>query len=176
VLTDADGRTTLDGLWACGETASTGAHGANRLASNSLLEAIVFAARVAESIRAEIPSEQGMEAKTLPADGVPAEPDPADVALLRRTMADRVGVIRDRAGMEAALLTIAEIEARNRVPRFRNALTAARMIAAGALARTESRGGHFRSDYPDHDPAWRHRTYMTLSEAEATAPVAAPVA
>jgi L-aspartate oxidase len=75
--------------------------------------------------------------------------------------------------MEAALAVIAEIEAHNRAPRFRNALTAARMIATGALARTESRGGHFRSDYPDHDPAWRHRTYMTLSEAEATAPLVA---
>jgi L-aspartate oxidase len=175
VLTDADGRTTLDGLWACGETASTGAHGANRLASNSLLEAIVFAARVAESIRTEIPSGEVLEAKILPRDDVPAEPHPADVALLRRTMADRVGVVRDKAGMEAALAVIAEIEARNRAPRFRNALTAARMIATGALARTESRGGHFRSDYPEHDPAWRHRTYMTLSEAEATAPLVVPV-
>ena len=178
VLTDADGRTTLDGLWACGETASTGAHGANRLASNSLLEAVAFAARVATGIRAALPEGEVGEARVLPDDGTPAAADPADVALLRRTMSAGVGVVRDAAGMRAALGVIGEIEARNRSPRFANALTAARMIATAALARTESRGGHFRSDYPDHDPAWRHRTYMTLSEAGELArePAPAPAA
>ena len=166
VLTDADGRTTLDGLWACGETASTGAHGANRLASNSLLEAVAFAARVADDIEVHLPQPQLMAARTLPDDGTDSAPDAADVTLLRRTMADHVGVVRDRAGMEKALAVIATLEKKAKSPRFRNMLAAARMIAAGALARTESRGGHYRSDYPHSDPAWRHRTYMTLAEAE----------
>ena len=76
VLTDADGRTTLDGLWACGETASTGAHGANRLASNSLLEAVVFAARVADDIRAHLPQAGSMAATALPDDGAAGDPGP----------------------------------------------------------------------------------------------------
>src|SRR6185295_3068422 len=110
LLVDADGRTTLDGLWACGETASTGAHGANRLASNSLLEAVAFAARVADDIRAHIPQPRLLEARTLPDDGLLTTPDEADVALLRRTMSDDVGVVRDRAGMERALALIATLE------------------------------------------------------------------
>jgi L-aspartate oxidase len=165
VLTDADGRTTLDGLWACGETASTGAHGANRLASNSLLEAVAFAARVAEDIRAHLPQSRLMSVVTLPEDNAPA-PDPADVMLLRKTMSADVGVVRDAVGMTRALDLIAVLERRNKSPRFANMLTAARMIAAGALARKESRGGHYRSDFPHAEPAWHHRTFMALAEAE----------
>lgn len=164
VLTDADGRTTLDGLWACGETASTGAHGANRLASNSLLEAVAFAARVAEDIRVHLPQARVMQATILPDDHA-SEADAAAVMTLRRAMSADVGVVRDAAGMTRALAVIADLERENRSPRFANMLVAARMIAAGALARTESRGGHYRSDYPQPDPAWRHRTYMTLSQS-----------
>ncbi len=174
VLTDADGRTTLDGLWACGETASTGVHGANRLASNSLLEAVVFAARVATDISAHLPQARLMEARVLPADGAPT-PETGEVALLRRTMSDDVGVVRDRAGMERALAVIATLERKTKSPRFRNSLAAARMIAAGALNRTESRGGHYRSDYPEPDRAWQHRTFMTLAEAEAIGAKPEPV-
>jgi L-aspartate oxidase len=165
VLTDADGRSTVDGLWACGETASTGAHGANRLASNSLLEAVAFAARAADDLKARLPQARRATAIVLPEDGA-GEPDPADVRLLRRTMSDDVGVVRDRAGLVRALGVIAALEAKNRSPRFANMLAAATMIAAGALARIESRGGHYRSDFQAADPAWRHRTFMTLAEAE----------
>ena len=165
VLTDAEGRSTLDGLWACGETASTGAHGANRLASNSLLEAVVFGARVARDIAARLPQAQTMAATRLADGAVHADPEPADKAFLRRTMSDHVGVVRDRAGLETALAVIATLESKNRSPRFGNMLTAARMIATAALKRTESRGGHYRSDYPTADPVWRHRTFMTLAEA-----------
>jgi L-aspartate oxidase len=168
VLTDADGRSTVDGLWACGETASTGAHGANRLASNSLLEAVVFAARVARDLREHMAQPKKNATVILSDEGM-AEPDPSDVRLLRRTMAEDVGVVRERAGLLRALGVIATLGAKNRSPRFANMLAAATMIAAGALARTESRGGHYRSDFPKADPAWRHRTFMTLAEAEKVA-------
>ena len=166
VLTDANGRSTLDGLWACGETASTGAHGANRLASNSLLEAVVFGARVAHDIGIRYPQAELMTPVERPADRAPADPDPGDKMFLRRTMSDLVGVVRDKAGLERALAVIATLQSKNHSPRFANALVAARMIAACALARTESRGGHYRSDYPEPDPAWQHRTFMTLRQAD----------
>ncbi len=176
VLTDADGRTTLDGLWAAGETASTGAHGANRLASNSLLEAVAFAARVAADLRRVVPQPHLMVAEAVAEDALLPMADEEDVARLRRTMADDVGVVRDAAGLRRAIEVIDEMEGRNRSPRFANMLAAARMIAAGALARTESRGGHYRADYPAADGGWKRRTFMTLTQAEAvTASVAEAV-
>ena len=166
LLTDASGRTSLDGLWACGETASTGAHGANRLASNSLLEAVVFAARVADDIRARGPVEPASAADDRGAPTNSSEPSDDDVALLRHTMARYVGVVRNRAGLVEALSVIARLERSCRSTRFLNMLTAAKLIAGAALVRTESRGGHYRSDFPDADPAWRHRTFITLADAE----------
>jgi L-aspartate oxidase len=166
VLTDKNGRTSLGGLWACGETASTGAHGANRLASNSLLEAIVFGARVAEDIGKRLPS-ASVKTPVVEEDGPgSAALDAGDVARLRHTMSAAVGVVRDRAGLERALAAIAGLEKRARAPRFHNMLTTAKLVAAAALARTESRGGHYRADFPDSDPAWQHRTFMTLADAE----------
>ena len=167
LLVDANGRTTLDGLWACGETASTGAHGANRLASNSLLEAVVFAARVAEDVSEHTRPPRLLTASERPDGGAfESAPSPEELALLRDTMSAHVGVVRDRAGLEKALAVIAMLEERSRSPRFLNMLTTAKLIAAAALQRTESRGGHYRSDFPDPDPAWRHRTFMTLADAE----------
>lgn len=168
LLTDADGRTTLDGLWACGETSSTGAHGANRLASNSLLEAIVFAARVAADVKAHLPSPESMQPVALKNGGA-ALPDPADVDLLRRTMATDVGVVRDRAALVHALDVINRLEAKTRSQRFLNMLATAKLITASALVRTESRGGHYRSDFPESDSAWQHRTFTTLADAERVA-------
>ena len=165
VLTDANGRTTVDGLWACGEVASTGAHGANRLASNSLLEAVVFAARIAADIKGQLPAPRWLP---WPADAQSGDrrhpPETKAVAELRRTMAADVGVIRDAAGLSRALATIDALEVRARAPRFRNMLTAAKLIAAAALRRTESRGSHYRSDFPAPDPAWQRRTFLRLSD------------
>ena len=166
VLTDGTGRTTLDGLWACGECTSTGVHGANRLASNSLLEAVAFAARVASDIGSHLPQARRGPVEEIAEDEPDAAPDPAHVARLRRAMSSLVGIVRDRDGLTRALSTINELSAGCRSERFLNMLTAARMITAAALARTESRGGHYRSDFPEHDEAWRHRTFMTLAEAE----------
>ena len=166
ILTDGQGRATLDGLWACGECTSTGAHGANRLASNSLLEAIAFGARIADDLADHLPQPQRTTVAVAADARLDEMPDPAKVARLRQTMTSLVGVVREGAGMTEALATIDALGADCRSERFINMLTAARIIAAAALARTESRGGHFRSDYPDHDPAWKHRTYITLARAE----------
>ncbi len=171
VLVDANGRTTLDGVWACGEVASTGAHGANRLASNSLLEAVVFSARIAEDIHGLLPSPVNApwpERKD-ERSRASAEADSAAVSLLRQTMSTHVGVERNADGLRHALATIAGLDAKARIARFQNMLSTAKLVAAAALRRTESRGGHYRSDYPAADPAWQHRTFISLAEADAIA-------
>jgi L-aspartate oxidase len=175
VLTDANGRASIDGLWACGEVASTGAHGANRLASNSLLEAVVFAARVAADIRAHLPVVR-TGTPTIEPRSVAVDPAPDDVRRLRRTMSDLVGVSRTGHGLAEAIAVIGELSVRAGAGRFLNNLAAARLIAAAAFARTESRGGHYRLDFPRADARWQHRTFMTLVDAEARRPVTAPQA
>lgn len=165
IRVDERGRTSLDGLWACGEVTSTGAHGANRLASNSLLEAVVYGARIAEDITA---SELAEATSDLPAPTLdPSLPvSPLLVMQLRQTMTGSVGVIRNREGMVQALGDIARLEqTAGDTNLFSNLATTARLIAAGALAREESRGGHFRSDFPEPREVWRHRTFMTLADA-----------
>jgi L-aspartate oxidase len=170
VLTDANGRTSLDGLWAAGEVASTGAHGANRLASNSLLEAVVFAARIAEDIGGLVP-----EPKTLAWEGegkrtTAYHPEMrVEEKRLRQLMSANVGVIRSGAGLAAALSEIVSVEAKAKSTELKDMATAALMIAAAAYARTESRGAHFRSDFSKSNPAQAKRNYFTLDEARAIA-------
>ncbi|MGC1179879.1 MAG: L-aspartate oxidase [Methyloceanibacter sp.] len=172
VLTDANGRSTVDGLWACGEVASTGAHGANRLASNSLLEAVVFGARVARDIAQTVETAKSETPELQEASLVaPAEePDSQAVQMLRRTMTAKVGVIRDEKSLTAALGVIAGLE-QSAAPsgRLGNMLTAAKLITTAALMRKESRGAHLRSDYPDADPKLARRSFLTLAEAVARA-------
>jgi L-aspartate oxidase len=167
VLTDANGRSTLDGLWACGEVTSTGAHGANRLASNSLLEAVVFAARIAEDIQDLMPAPQlhnwGEESLTHD-DSEPME-DSKHMTRLRDIMSAEFGVVRSPDGMLEGLKGILDIEKNNKYQRFENALITAKMIAVSALMRLESRGGHFRSDLPNENPELAKRSFMTLTKA-----------
>lgn len=164
--TRTDGRASLTGLWVCGEASSTGLHGANRLASNGLLEALVFARICARDIAGGLgtPKDTPPVVLEFPSDG--GAPDPALVADLRRLMTDHVGVVRDAAGLRRALAGIARIEARGgESENLHNMTATATLIAAAALMRQESRGGHFRTDFPAPDPAQAKRSHMTLTEA-----------
>jgi len=167
IRTDTDGRTGLAGLYACGEVACTGVHGANRLASNSLLEGLVFAERIARRIGQElatpIPERSALDGLEIPerVDLTPDEVKAAEslTARLRRVMWDHAGIIRSQEGLERARAAIEEILAS--APRnaytLRNMAGTGLLIVRSALERRESRGGHYRSDYPTADPAWRGR-------------------
>jgi L-aspartate oxidase len=168
VATDATGRTSIDGLWAAGEVASTGAHGANRLASNSLLEAVVYAARVAEDIAGVKPGGPRRVPDRRAVTPTPAS-DPATEQDVRRLMSEHVGVIRDRDGLRRALAALIGIERGGATPSLRRMATAALLIAAAAWRRTESRGAHVRSDFPNADAAQARRTFLTLDESRAIA-------
>jgi L-aspartate oxidase len=172
ILTDANGRTSLDGLWAAGEVASTGAHGANRLASNSLLEAVVFAARIAEDIQGLLPVSNRLPLRAASGQlslAAPSGQEAEPIKRLRRMMAADVGVVRDEVGLERALVTARALLGQARTARLNAMATVALLIAAGALKRTESRGAHCRSDFPAADPAQAWRTFLTLDEAKALA-------
>jgi len=166
LCTDARGRTTLPGLWAVGEAGSTGLHGGNRLASNSLLEAVVFGARAAQDVKTVLPSLPGPE--TPPAPPRAVAPDPAGAQEVREIMQRCVGVLRDASGLRAALVRLLELRETAVASEnldLRNRAEAALLIAAAAQNRTESRGGHFRTDFPKTDPAQAQRSFITLDEA-----------
>ncbi len=166
VAVDAHGRTSLHGLWAGGEVSSTGAHGANRLASNSLLEAVVYAGRIAEDILGHVfPTASHHTA----APETPRGQRTGDEMRLRRLMTSNVGVIRDGDGLAAAVRDFAAIETDAATSPLRNMATTALLVATAAWARRESRGAHDRSDYPAERPALAQRTRTTLTTARAIA-------
>jgi L-aspartate oxidase len=163
IAVDAHGRSSLGGLWAGGEVSSTGAHGANRLASNSLLEAVVYAARIAEDINGSmIAAPSGLAA---PIELRNSAFTTASEARLRAMMTTHVGVIRDGERLAEAVRTLASIEQDAGNVALRNMATTALLVAASAWARRESRGAQYRIDFPAERPELRHRTRTTLTEA-----------
>jgi L-aspartate oxidase len=167
VVADADGRTSLPGLWACGEAACTGMHGANRLASNSLLEALVVGQRCGELIQHEarppVDLQQQPEAVAAiqewsrrGAFGMDVRADDV-LGQVRTVMSKWVGVERDAAGLEQALATLSGLLRQDLPQAQRDAVEVAWLMASSALERRESRGAHVRTDYPQTDPAWARR-------------------
>lgn len=168
IAVDARGRSSINGLWAAGEVSSTGAHGANRLASNSLLEAVVYAARIADDIAGRtVPSPARLpDALVTPRTG---PLDAAAVKRLRAMMSARVGVIRDGDGLAQAVRHLAVLEREAGSIAVRNMAASALLVAAAAWTRRESRGAHFRSDHPADSSALAQRTMTTLAAARAVA-------
>ena len=170
VLTDANGRTSVNGLWAAGEVASTGAHGANRLASNSLLEAVVFAARVANDIQDLLPASRVDSWATL--DNNPPmvfEAPDQDMQLrseLRDLMSENAGVVRNAKGLSTAYKRFSELEKFSRSDTTRSMIIACKLVTASALMRRESRGGHYRDDFPDTIPDLAKRSFIKLAELD----------
>ncbi len=165
VTTDVEGRTTVPGLYACGEVASTGVHGANRLASNSLLEGVVFGERVARHLLHPTPGGPPLPARMMEVPLAPGAGRKETVAIVeevRTALWENVGIVRDARGLSSALATFARIAAEVEPPSedappgpLANAALTASFIARAALRRTESRGAHFRSDHPRTLPSWR---------------------
>jgi L-aspartate oxidase len=164
VAVDRRGRTSLAGLWACGEAAATGLHGANRLASNSLLEAAATGMEVARDlagltlgpVRPPSPSSEQGKHQAMSADL-------AGLDTIREIMSADLGVLREQTGLERALTALLPLLGRNRGAA---AATAALMIAASAWLRHESRGGHCRTDFPAPEPGLSRRHPLTLDHAK----------
>jgi L-aspartate oxidase len=161
IRTDTHGRTSIAGLYAAGEVACTGVHGANRLASNSLLEGLVFGARAAEAA-VEVAAERIEAAEPRDWDfGEKADwqIDDGTRAEVKRIMWNKVGIVRDEEGLKEALSALGDIASRPLNTRSWNFVTLARLVAEAALARRESRGAHYRSDYAERDDAnFAHHT------------------
>jgi L-aspartate oxidase len=177
VTVDLEGRTTLPGLWAAGEVTSSGLHGANRLASNSLLEGLVYGARcgrgAAEAAQATAGQLRVPHLRSHPPPEVPVGVlDVADVTnSLRSLMVRKMGIVRDRGRLDEAAHDVEfwcrYVLAREFADRpgweLQNLLTVARLMIDGATHRDESRGTHFRSDFPKRDDArWGRRHVVSL--------------
>jgi L-aspartate oxidase len=178
VQTNLWGETSVSGLYACGEVACTGVHGANRLASNSLLEGLVFGARIVERITHPAPREATprdanafriSETATVSADQGRAEKP--TLAALQKLMWNQVGLVRDETGLSAARTELTGWHHALPEPRttadheLKNMILIGRLIATAAIERRESRGGQCRRDFPDADPGWRR--HIVLSKAAA---------
>jgi L-aspartate oxidase len=163
VKTDTWGRTSVPGLYACGEAACTGVHGANRLASNSLLEGLVFAERIAEDIGEHLPP----RATPAPDERDPGLLDPSATDRIQRVMTALAGVLRSGPGLERAAAELREIgnqqSAKPSVEAWEATnlhLVASALVASAAL-RTETRGSHWRQDFPDSSDDWLGHLIVT---------------
>jgi L-aspartate oxidase len=183
---DDRGRTTVPGLWAAGEVSSSGLHGANRLASNSLLEGLVFGARAAEDMAESLRSDGHvrLEVPPIASEPVPGGPEHLDLAdirnALRSLMWRNVGITRDAAGLAEAAEQVAfwcgyalpRVFAEPAGWTLQNMLTVSRLIIAASRERAESRGVHTRSDFPEADPARaRHIAFRRVERPEEAASI-----
>ncbi|BCJ38121.1 L-aspartate oxidase [Actinocatenispora thailandica] len=163
VRTDLSGRTSVPGLYACGEVACTGVHGANRLASNSLLEALVFSARICADLTRDLPP----QADPVPGEGAAWAVDPSVRERLQKTMSRGAGVLRSGESLAATAAELAEL-AESRAPasapawEATNLVTVAGTLLAAASSRRETRGCHWREDFADADPAWLGHLVATI--------------
>lgn len=174
VLTDLSGRTSVDGLYAVGEVACTGVHGANRLASNSLLEGLVFAHRVADDVAARAAAGGWVQREPVERPGAPLLVPAAARSRIQQAAQDGPGVLRSAARLGVARATLEAVpeqaDARPAVSiapqaaewETSNVHQVATVLTEAADVRTESRGGHFREDHPHTDPAWRVRLAVRL--------------
>ncbi|HET9176980.1 MAG TPA: L-aspartate oxidase [Terriglobia bacterium] len=184
VATDLNGNTSLEGLYAAGEVASTGVHGANRLASNSLLEGLVFGARAGASARrrschshskgasAKFKVDESKGSRHANSPSTTSFTDiPQVVKTLREILWDKVGIIREKSALTEAVHHLEELSIPEPVPLDRqcheaqNMLAVARLIASSALARIESRGAHYRTDMPFRDDSTPPRHSFVKKDA-----------
>ncbi len=171
IATDARARSNVVGLWAVGEAAATGLHGANRLASNSLLETVVFGARAARDITTLVSVDQ---ARTYVSPRAVERSRPIKLAArtqlqrkLRKVMSRHVGVVRDEAGLRTANRELRALEKiAGEDMQVSNMVLAARFITSAALLREESRGAQYRSDFPNARGELQSRSYLSLSDIE----------
>jgi L-aspartate oxidase len=180
IRVDLSGRSSLPGLYAAGEVACTGVHGANRLASNSLLEGLVFGARAGKAAASDHLSDGAPSSLSTSANDQPlteqgrlsgsAEIPIAVRKRVRRLMWDRVGILRTREGIERALREFEQIALSPLGRASQNFLNVATLIARSALWREESRGAHFRMDFPKPDDQnWRVHSIVRGKEEIAAA-------
>jgi len=159
VRTDLSGQTSLPGLYAAGEAAATGVHGANRLASNSLLEGLVYGARAGQAMRDNLhDSTSRLSPKRSASSNGPVDSGTEDlIGQVRDTMWNKVGIVREGSGLRETIEKLRSLQPRvghpgtRRAFEARNILTSALLVTRSALAREESRGAHYRTDYPSHD-------------------------
>ena len=167
VATDLDGQSSVVGLFACGEVACSGVHGANRLASNSLLEGLVFSRRIAARLAAGLPTRQQPAADLRPAGLVPGDVR----AGLQHAMTEKAGVLRSRAGLAEGAASLADLAtlttdvADVAAWETTNLLTIATALVDAATLREETRGSHWRDDFPDRDDAhWARHVDVRLED------------
>jgi L-aspartate oxidase len=168
VQVDLDGRSSVIGLWAAGEVACTGVHGANRLASNSLLEGLVFGARVARSIDgglAHLRESRGVASPVASTANAERRRALVTESEVRRLMWDAVGLVRTGSFLRSALDHLETLAARlGDAGPTADLVTVARLVATAALQRTESRGAHYRADHPHADASWQRRIVLARGE------------